>query len=545
MLTRIQSDAFKRNGEIIKPIPFESGLNIVLGDDSAANAIGKSSFMMIIDFVFGGKSYIDKNYLPDIKENIGNHAINFTFKFDKEYHFSRETDVYSKIYICDENFVRTDIVWDINKFNNFLEKQYDMQNENMSFRDFVNNFLRIYRKDNYNSNFPLLAYTKDTFEKGIDRLLIMFNKYENLKGLKQIHKEKQTISSVYNNAIEHSFISAAKDKATYDKNVKEIQILLLQKNNLVSLNKKGVQNIKGEDAPMLAQYKKDLGKLRYQKSCLIRDKQRVQENSLTSYDSNLNKLQEFFPECQFRKMDDIENFHKSIVNILKKDEKKYIKDIESKIYIIDLQIKEIEKLMDEYKLSETVPKKVLLSYAQIESKLKMLQKANKAFLNKNKLSDEKKTASKNIETEIDLIKSGINDLINKKMEGISSDISDNYSPKFNLENSKKYSFITPKDTSTGNSEKSMVIFDLALLNLTKLPILIHDSVFLKQIEDPSIETLLNEYQKQTKQVFISLDKKNSYTASSIKTIGNNVVLHLTKENPLFGVTWNSKIKDDK
>lgn len=41
---------------------FHSGLNAVVGDEIASNSIGKSTMLMIIDFVFGGEDYIKKNH---------------------------------------------------------------------------------------------------------------------------------------------------------------------------------------------------------------------------------------------------------------------------------------------------------------------------------------------------------------------------------------------------------------------------------------------------------------------------------------------------
>lgn len=44
--------------QFIKPtIIFTKGLNSILGDDVSTNSIGKSTFLMIIDFVFGGNTF--------------------------------------------------------------------------------------------------------------------------------------------------------------------------------------------------------------------------------------------------------------------------------------------------------------------------------------------------------------------------------------------------------------------------------------------------------------------------------------------------------
>ena len=55
MLKEIRCDKFVSKGSIRKPIIFHKGLNTVLGSDSGTNSIGKSTFLMIVDFVFGGK----------------------------------------------------------------------------------------------------------------------------------------------------------------------------------------------------------------------------------------------------------------------------------------------------------------------------------------------------------------------------------------------------------------------------------------------------------------------------------------------------------
>lgn len=61
MLIEIYCDKFKnggKDGELRPSIRFHKGLNAVIGDNDRSNSIGKSTFLMIIDFVFGGDDYI-------------------------------------------------------------------------------------------------------------------------------------------------------------------------------------------------------------------------------------------------------------------------------------------------------------------------------------------------------------------------------------------------------------------------------------------------------------------------------------------------------
>lgn len=93
MLKEIGCDQFIENGKVRGPIVFNKGLNVVLGGHSGTNSIGKSTSLMIIDFVFGGDDYVKKDH--DVQKNVGQHVINFVFEFDgKDYYFSRSTEVF-------------------------------------------------------------------------------------------------------------------------------------------------------------------------------------------------------------------------------------------------------------------------------------------------------------------------------------------------------------------------------------------------------------------------------------------------------------------
>ncbi len=77
-----------------------------------------------------------------------------------------------------------------------------------------------------------------------------------------------------------------------------------------------------------------------------------------------------------------------------------------------------------------------------------------------------------------------------------------------------------------------------MLKLTRLPIIVHDSIVLKQISDGAIEKILELYENIGKQIFIALDKQNSYTEKAVKILNSNVVLCLAPNgNELFGRSW--------
>ncbi len=74
--------------------------------------------------------------------------------------------------------------------------------------------------------------------------------------------------------------------------------------------------------------------------------------------------------------------------------------------------------------------------------------------------------------------------------------------------------------------KGLVVYDLAVLSLTKLPLLVHDSVVLKQISDDAIEKIIELYSSCGKQVIIALDKQDSYSEKTSRLLGESAVLRL-------------------
>lgn len=98
MLKMIFCDKFNQ-----KKIMFHNGLNSVVGDEVATNSIGKTTLLMIIDYVFGGSDYLTKN--SDTIDNLGNHEFLFSFEFNnEEYYFKRNTENSSEVTICNDKF---------------------------------------------------------------------------------------------------------------------------------------------------------------------------------------------------------------------------------------------------------------------------------------------------------------------------------------------------------------------------------------------------------------------------------------------------------
>lgn len=108
-----------------------------------------------------------------------------------------------------------------------------------------------------------------------------------------------------------------------------------------------------------------------------------------------------------------------------------------------------------------------------------------------------------------------------------------------------YTFHTPEDTGTGIAFKGLVVFDLAMMHLAKLPILVHDSLILKQISDDAIENILAQYSACVKQIIIALDKQDSYSTRTATELEEHTVLRLAPDgNELFGRLWSKYANEE-
>ena len=56
MLKLIHCEKFR-----ITPIRLSQGFNVVVGDNIATNSIGKSTFLMVVDFAMGGNTFLERN----------------------------------------------------------------------------------------------------------------------------------------------------------------------------------------------------------------------------------------------------------------------------------------------------------------------------------------------------------------------------------------------------------------------------------------------------------------------------------------------------
>ncbi|MGW8418824.1 hypothetical protein ACWGKP_33375, partial [Brevibacillus sp. NPDC055896] len=213
MLKQIRCDVFRQ-----KTIIFHDGLNVVLGDNQGSNSIGKSSLLMIIDFIFGGTSYTDHN--SDVVRELGDHQFEFVFEFNNEkFFFIRGTANPKDVYESNENFDKLKTI-SLGEYLIFLKNKYPLPSEHISFRAAVSLFSRIWGKHNLDVKRPLHTFPKEKNADTVVRFLLMFNAYDNIisgeKKLKLLKDSRLTL----NKAGKYEYVPKI-TKTRYEKNLLE------------------------------------------------------------------------------------------------------------------------------------------------------------------------------------------------------------------------------------------------------------------------------------------------------------------------------------
>ena len=117
-----------------KRIVFNPGLSVVLGTNTGDNSIGKSTFLLIVDYVFGGSTYAGTT---DIIENVGPHDIYFSFVFGEEtFNFCRNSINARTVWKCNDSYEKVEEIG-LSDYCKWLDSKYAISLPELSFRDAV------------------------------------------------------------------------------------------------------------------------------------------------------------------------------------------------------------------------------------------------------------------------------------------------------------------------------------------------------------------------------------------------------------------------
>lgn len=538
MLVEIVCEKFKQ-----KRIIFKEGLNVILGDDNATNSIGKSSFLLVIDFVFGGNTY---NTTTDIISHVGNHTVCFCFSFNsKKYYFKRDTAEAATVHVCDNEYnITKDIT--TGEFQEFLKDSYNINIDDLSWRQLVGLYMRIYGKPNLKETEPL--FNKGTQQsKDVQNLLKTFDKFEECSSQFKIKEEASNKFSAFQKAQSYKIIDPIKNKTEIKQLDRKLIELQSQSDNLMSELETNTIDLTSEQLQAIADLKSQLNNIQITKSKRIVRLNKLKKdvsNIVDEFNVDKANILRFFPNIDIREIEKINTFHKQLTTILSSEIKDEIEKGIKQVQELESVEKELlEKIKDVIKTTE--PQKLSLNrFVQLQNEINSLIRGKDVYNLRNKYKEEKANATKLYEEILQDSLTEVQQLLNNEINRRNDDVFNGTvkSPLITLR-PKSYKYSCSDDNGTGSNYKNLILFDLSVLSLTCLPTLIHDTVLFKNIAVDVLEKLILQYNSfASKQIFISFDNLSNFSERTSEVLRDSKVLELTPGgNELYGFSWNKKM----
>ncbi len=558
MLVEIYCDKFKtggKDGEVRPAIQFHPGLNAVIGDENRSNSIGKSTMLMIIDFVFGGTDYIKK--CEAVQENIGEHTIFFTLKFNgTEYSFGRNSINYNQLIKCDRQYhPLEEAPMSLNDYLEFLSEQYGVNPEGLTWRGAISKHIRVHNRDTMDASRPLQASKDGKKENDIKSYLKQFERYYVVE--KQINQAKaaKEEKDAFKKSADHDHIRMAKNDKEYDANMERIESLEAEETALAESSSKGLLDLTGMQArqlnelnTLLVSYTRQHARVQMQLNSLRRE---ITEGKKT-FKRSYADLEKFFPGVEFKQIGEIEKFHQSLSRVLTSEFKESEKDLATTYIMLGNEIAQIKDQIAEIKSIPNVTQAVLKEYARITTELNNIRSANANYKTfeqlKQTAQDYADTRDRVISTQL----SAIEDVINPAMKEITTRIvgnADIIPPKLKLEKISEYDFDTKGDGGSGTAYRGLITFDLANIYASIIPFIVHDADLMDPMEKPTLTRLIKEYdslKKDNHQAFVSFRSYEFYADEARPILENTKVIELAANgNELFGWAWNKESQEDK
>jgi Uncharacterised protein conserved in bacteria (DUF2326) len=536
MLIEIRSQKFRTGA-----VSFHSGLNVILGDANATNSIGKSTMLMVIDFAFGGKDLLVHN--DDVVKELGHHEYFFTFRFDDETHrFCRDTSQPDTAYPCGVDF-ELGPPMTLEAYTAFLRQAYEIELPDLSFRALVGLYTRVWGKENLDPSQPLHIVPSKSGEECVDNLIKAFDRYGTIRdiALKLDSTEKEL--KAWGSARNYRVIPTIQKKG-YDENQKNIATLESELSDIRTNLARYTANVSEVVNRELLELKEQKDRLLALRLTLASQLQRVQSNlrgNRTVRSENFQELVRFFPAINQDRLARVGAFHSGVARILRSELAESQKQIEDQLAGIDQELVSLDQRMARSLNTVEAPAALVDRVAEVATRIKSAREENDRYDHEAGLRAEMTQLKGDLRNEKDTVLVVIEKTINDGMRRIMTERfgPDRKSPYLQLRE-RGYSFEVEEDTGTGVAYTGLVLFDLTIFLLTRLPILVHDTVVFKNIENDSVSRILPVYLETAKQSFIALDEIEKYGPKTFAFLLEHQVLQLDTKNLLYIKDWRSR-----
>ena len=526
------------------PIEFHSGLNVILGDDDAKNSIGKSTVLMVIDFVFGGSTFTAKDDAGAIRE-LGPHRYDYSFQFGaRQMYFSRDTDSPDLVRECNEAY-EAQRELGLDEYNRLLKRMYGLDGLDGTFRNIVSPFSRIWKKGGLDPSHPFIAADKETSAAAIARLVDLFGRSPDVaqerKTLDGLKGRKKLIGG----SMAASIIPRI-TKTQYEENTRSIesnrsQIEQLKNGFGGALNV--YESLFDETLQKKQQRKIELGGHRVELQNKVRRLEREISGITPRLAANIALVADFFPTVDVQRLEQVEAFHQKIGSIVKKElTDELISTIEQE-RAAAAEVTQLDREIQSSLQSKGMPDDVFNKVFELKGAVDKASNENAHFESKVNIDSAVKRSNDRLENIYAGIFLAIEDQVNSKLRSFNKVVygASRVPSELRIKGPTSYLFTSPDDTGTGKSFAGLIGFDLAMLSMTTLPMAIHDSVIYKNIEVPATVRILRILSAmRSKQIFLSFDEAKKFGPYIERLLKRFTVLKLANDDLLYKKDWRGR-----
>jgi len=257
---------------------------------------------------------------------------------------------------------------------------------------------------------------------------------------------------------------------------------------------------------------------------------------------HLANLKEFFPDVNETKIAEIEEFHCDITKILKSELKESERELQKDLGSITAEITKIDERISANLSNFDNPEIIVDRVYDLSNSYKETIYENGFFETEENIKSSIRGIKVDLKSEKDTILKFIEDLINDKIKNL---VAVTYSEKHKspelVLNDKSYQYKIIDNTGTGTAYSNLLLLDLAIFGTTKLPLLVHDSLLYKNIENDAVTNFIDLYLKQDKQSFIAIDEIEKYGKETKEKLENKKVVKLSNQEVLYVKDWREKL----
>jgi Uncharacterised protein conserved in bacteria (DUF2326) len=237
-------------------------------------------------------------------------------------------------------------------------------------------------------------------------------------------------------------------------------------------------------------------------------------------------------------LSNIETFHSGLAKVLKNELQESEASLKAHLDRVNHEIAAIdERLLQRLGALES-PELVVDRVFEVSTKLRTAKQENGYFDKMQSLSTDRDAKAEELSGKKDAVLREIESKLNRTMREIVSSVfgEQRKSPRIELTESN-YRYEVFEDTGTGTAYSSLIVLDLAVFGSTELPVLIHDSVLFKNIENKVVANLLNVYLASGKQSFLAIDEVDKYGKAAAAMLRERAAIQLDDEHVLYIKDW--------